>query len=310
MVLLHPSLFPFPLFVITIFFSASHAFLLQRPSSFRLPRSVCPAEPSHSFHTGCALPLSLSAASASSASAASTAGDNNFTWSFSDLPAYEGSIIRSAASAAAKHRAKNLICFIRCDAWNIQQDRREQERLLLKIKRGPLSNPFGLPVPQDQCLQPTYLGPPEEGPKAPETLGAPSTGAPERALGTPPDGAPEGAIGAPPDGAFEGAIGAPPDGALKEVSGAPPDKSPGGVSFGASPDGFLKGPSGAPLGGAPDKRKEYLKSYEWEALLLGSGFSPSHLDSLAHGICEVRKLKCRMYTREYVISLVYIFSKN
>ncbi|OEH75869.1 oligomerization domain protein [Cyclospora cayetanensis] len=121
-------------------------------------------------------------------------------WSVSDLPEAESALLSAAVAAADRHKVEDFVCLIRCSAWNISGEIREQERLLLHVKRETLKSPLGRPVPKSLCLEPTHLGPPEGIPQPQQ------------------------------------------------------------------------------------KMKEDLLSHEWEMMLLATGFSPTHLDSVAETI--------------------------
>lgn len=141
-----------------------------------------------------------------------TTTDGDFEmWSLSDLPAAEGALLRAAVEAADKHKVRDLVCLIRCAGWNITEETREQERLLLQVKRGPLLSPHGHPIPKDLCIEPAHMEPSRDA-----AVGAPT----RRRWGS-------------------------------------------------------------------ERNKEDLLSYEWEMMVIATGFSPTHLDSVAETVIQV-----------------------
>ncbi|KAL8446135.1 hypothetical protein Emag_004821 [Eimeria magna] len=91
------------------------------------------------------------------AAAAAAADEGVVLWSLSDLPVAEEALLRTAVTAADKHKIEDVVCLIRCSGWNVAEEVIEQERLLLHKRRGPLLSGHGLPVPSEACFEPTHM---------------------------------------------------------------------------------------------------------------------------------------------------------
>lgn len=177
-------------------------FVIHKP--FSLPSQGVRAP--HQWRFG-AIPSRRTAISAASA----VPGRDAEIWQISDLPKTEGDLLRDGVMAADKHKVADVVCLIRSAGWNIPMEKREQERLLLKVKRGPLLSAHGRSVPREFCMEPTYMN---------------------------------------------------------------------------DPKGASRGTPGVSCGVGVQRKKEDLLQYEWEMMVIATGLSPTHLDSVAETVIQ------------------------
>ncbi|CDI79903.1 hypothetical protein, conserved, partial [Eimeria acervulina] len=193
---------------------------------------------------------------AAAGSAAEVAADGKFpVWSLSDLPTPDSLLLAAAATAANKHKVRDIVCFVRCAAWQRPAEEYESERLLLQQKRGPLLSPHNKPVSSTRCLTPDYLNDVEE--TIPDTV-------PESIPDTIPESIPDTIPDTIPDSI--------PETIPKAIPETIPEMIPETIADSISRR--LR------------RKKEDLLRAEWEAMLLVTCLGPTHIDSVAETLIQ------------------------
>ncbi|CDJ33223.1 Repressed by TUP1 protein 1, related [Eimeria mitis] len=239
-------------------------------------------------------------------------------WSLSDLPSFDSSLVSAAVAAADKHKVRDVVCFVRCAAWQRAAEEYEQERLLLQRKRGPLLSPLNKPVSQSRCFTPDYLYYNHTAGSTPHTIPAttpqhstPQNSTPQNSIPevtpqhsipevTPQNSIPENSI--PQKKNPKNSIPAPhnsipevtPQNSIAEVTPqnsipAPHNSIPEVTPQNSIPENSIPEksiPEKSIPGKGMQKKSEDLLRAEWEAMIVATCLGPTHIDSVAETLIQ------------------------